>query len=153
MDHCSSSSGAVIVSQAALGLDAMGRSHATRVWCLMQAADGLILLCVLFSAWGFYLFARVGLFLTFGKKCPGSVVARDVTGDSDVCTIEFTDLEGRTRHFSPSHAYPIGERVSVVYFPSNPGKAEVRDFMSLWLPAVMVTAGGLGYLVVWMLRQ
>ena len=41
-------------------------------------------------------------------------------------------------------AYFVGEKVSVLYRPDNPAKAQINSFTDRWLFAVAFTGSGLG---------
>lgn len=65
--------------------------------------------------------------------------------------VEFTDARGNTIRFTsesgsnpPNHAQ--GETVSVRYIPDHPEKAEINDFLSLWMGALLLGVFGVALL-------
>jgi len=108
-----------------------------------------------FCLWGAYA-GYVGWKLqTGGESTEGTVIRLDEQSDADggCCTyvpvVEF-DAGGRAYSFeggtaSDPPAYQVGERVPVIYDPSNPQTAQIDKWSERWLfpmliiPAMLIT--------------
>lgn len=65
-------------------------------------------------------------------------------------SITFNTPDGRSIRFishisgSPS-AYSVGQRLEVYYDPANEGNAEIKGFIPLWMPVIILSALGLAF--------
>lgn len=117
-----------------------------------------------------YLFSLVGLillgagylwqqhtqtFLAGASLAEGTVIGFKVSGSSDSYhpKVRFTTNEGETIEFTSSSgsrppAYDKGERVEVLYRPSDPQQAMIKGFFSLWAgPLILGGIGGIFALI------
>lgn len=126
------------------------------LWGALETAEGcwdhvrsgcllllLNLICVAMLG-GAYYYGRTSWVLSSGgAKAGGKVVAlkeSPATHDSGVTyypVIEY-EVAGRSYTFTPSNssnppAYAVGERVALLYDPSDPGRARVDSWWELWL--------------------
>jgi hypothetical protein len=117
--------------------------------------------------WFVIIFLGVGLLMLFGAlmfwkktrgflarahQASGTVVelleVRDNEGSSMwKPVVAFTDDNGHKTRFTDSvssrpAAYDVGEAVTVLYLPGEPGEAHIKGFSSLWLGTTVL--GGLG---------
>jgi hypothetical protein len=91
-------------------------------------------------------------FLARAHQASGTVVelleVRDNEGSSKwKPVVAFTDDKGHKTRFTDSvssrpAAYDVGEAVTVLYLPGEPGEAHIKGFSSLWLGTTIL--GGLG---------
>lgn len=95
----------------------------------------------------FYLYQSKQAFIANAETAQGTVVEL-IASRSDKSTtyrpvITFTTKEGKQTEFTSSAgsnppSYNQGEKVTVLYDPKNPVKADINSFSSLWLGAIIV---------------
>jgi len=115
----------------------------------------------LFVAWGVSWFLQTALFLGRARPSTGVVVGESVStsvslqGRSNyqkvssmgAPVVEFRDGTGATHRFralaSTQGSFAVGERLTVLYDPLEPGRASIRSFDALWMrPILLVGFGG-----------
>ena len=102
----------------------------------------------------FAIFAVIGLgfaaysiaFSIGAKEVPGTVIQM-VGGNQKSPIVEYNVGGKRFTHRSSLSSSPpryfVGEKVSVLYRPDNPKRAQINSFTDRWLFSVMFTCGGL----------
>lgn len=127
----------------------MDRTIARIAWVFLLIGLGLL-------AGGGYAASRTVAFLGTAASVEGTVVelVESVSRDSDGHrsrtyrpTVEFQLGSGETRTFTSSMgssppAYDVGERVTVLYDPQDPGDARLQGTFALW--GVSLILGGMG---------
>ncbi len=115
----------------------------------------------LFVAWGVSWFLQTALFLGRARPSTGVVVGEypstsvSLQGRSHyrkvssmgAPIVEFRDGAGATHRFralaTTQESFAVGERLTVLYDPLQPGRASIRSFDALWMrPILMVGFGG-----------
>lgn len=104
--------------------------------------------------WGAALFySNTSTFLKDAITAPGTVVDLVASRSSDSTTyrpsVEFTSRNGEPASFVASNgsnppSYSVGQKVEVLYRPTNPRDARINDFFSLWGAATVL--GGMGFI-------
>ncbi|MEB3262961.1 MAG: DUF3592 domain-containing protein [Synechococcus sp.] len=99
------------------------------------------------------LWSSTSTFLSEAIPAPGTVVDLVAHRSSDSTTyrpaVDFTSRNGEPVSFvsstgSSPPSYSVGQRVEVLYRPTNPRDARINDFFSLWGGATVL--GGMGFI-------
>jgi hypothetical protein len=103
--------------------------------------------------WGATLFySNTSTFLEEAITAPGTVVDLVASHSRDSTTyrpsVEFTSRSGAPASFVSSTgsnppSYSVGQKVEVLYRPTNPRDARINDFFTLWGGATVL--GGMGF--------
>lgn len=87
-------------------------------------------------------------FISASEKAKGVVIRNDYVGGSRSASyrpiVRFVTAKGRTVEFASGIAssppsYNESDEVEVLYNPENPQKAEINDFISMWLIVMILT--------------
>ncbi len=84
------------------------------------------------------LYSNTGSFVRHASATKGIVVSVGVTtapGELNLYTptVEFTTEKGQTIRFTQTYSrVGVGDRVNVLYEPSNPSEARISEFWALW---------------------
>lgn len=117
-------------------------------------AKAMMWLCGAFIVLGLVFAVRTALFLRTAQPTTGTIVELIERESDDGDTLfapvyTFVDTTGRTnRVISSSASYPpvglVGDKISVLFDPENPSRAELDRFFDLW--GFTAIGGGLGTL-------
>jgi hypothetical protein len=117
-----------------------------------------------FCLWGTYAAYTSWTLQNEGIRTTGTVVRLDERNDPEggCCTyvpvIEFQandqtySFEGDNATYPP--AYQVGEQVTILYHPANPGTAQIDNFFERWvfpiiiIPAMIFTAAVLNFFMI-----
>ncbi|MDH3669055.1 MAG: DUF3592 domain-containing protein [Paracoccaceae bacterium] len=124
------------------------------------AIVGLIILA--FFGLGLWLLAEAIQFVQIAHRGQGDVIEliADSSGDglSYSAVVEYRGADGRlyqgiTHISSSGYNYRIGERVEILFHPSDPGEVRINSVFSLYGPGLIFAgASGLILLILWIVR-
>jgi hypothetical protein len=91
-------------------------------------------------------FAAYSVYFASGAMQAPAIVTQMVGSGSGTPIVEYTVDGEQFTHRSPISssppAYVVGQKVSVLYRPANPSRAQLNTFTDRWLFAVVFTLGG-----------
>jgi hypothetical protein len=87
--------------------------------------------------------------LTNGITTTGIVVSTDGNDETNFPTIDFQTKQGQTQEFtlSVNSSYAKNDQVPVIYKPTQPDKATLNNFGTLWIATVFQLIIGLFFLI------
>ena len=92
-------------------------------------------------------FAGYSIVFSIGAKEVQGTVIEMVGGDQQSPIVEYSVDGKRFTHRSSLStsppAYFVGEKVSLLYRPDNPARAQINSFIDRWLFSVIFTGGGI----------
>jgi hypothetical protein len=129
--------------------------HAMKVIATVKYVFTLVGVGMLVGA--FLTYRSTNSFLEEAAKAEGTVVelvqSRSSNSTTYKPTVQFTDQNGRAIEFVSSSgsnppSYSKGEKVEVLYLPTDPQNAKIRGFFSLWgLSVILGLLGGVFFLI------
>ena len=119
-------------------------------WLFLLIGLGLL-------AWGGYLASRTAAFVGSAGAAEGTVVAFVQTTSTDGPTyqpiVAFTPASGGPRKLTSDMgasppAYDVGDKVTVLYDPADPGDARIESTFALWGGAIILCGVGTAFAAV-----
>jgi hypothetical protein len=95
----------------------------------------------------FFLYRNTSAFVEQAARADGTVIDLVRKSKTYAPVVQFNDQKGERIEFISSSgsnppSYTKGEKIEVLYLPSDPQKAAINDFLSLWGDCVILGAMG-----------